>query len=59
MTEGGLKRFKFRVSKNGGNTKAAPLINLEHSGEATGHGRNLTVGQVLYGSEGSAIPEKL
>jgi hypothetical protein len=51
LAEGGLKRFKFRVSKNGHNTKSPPMIYLEHTGEATGHGRNLTIGQVLYSSE--------
>jgi hypothetical protein len=51
MTKGGLKRFNFRVSKNGHNMKSATMIYLEQTGEATGHGRNLTVGQVLYGSE--------
>jgi hypothetical protein len=51
MTKGGLKRFKFQVSKNGCNTKSPPMIYLEHTVEATGHGQNLMVGQVLYGSE--------
>jgi hypothetical protein len=51
LAKGGLKRFKFRVSKNGRNMKSATMIYLEQTGEATGHGQNLMVGQVLYGSE--------
>jgi hypothetical protein len=51
LAEGGLKRFKFWVSKNGCNTKSPPMVYLKHTGEATGHGGDLTVWQVLYGSE--------